>query len=147
MFGCQAHLPVDIMYSTREQALQSHGEYARDLQVRLHSAFGLVRKMPAKNADVKKASMTCCSLGDLAWLHTPAGYLINYIIFLLAVSKLSRKCHHIQQLNGNRQQKVVHFVKLSHAQLHHLSILLTLTSHQTDNSTPVTMLLATTYTS
>jgi len=31
MFGCLEHLPVDIMYSTREQVPQPHGEYAGNL--------------------------------------------------------------------------------------------------------------------
>ena len=34
MFGRQARLPIDFLYGTREESLQSQGEYARLLQLR-----------------------------------------------------------------------------------------------------------------
>jgi len=44
MFRRQARLPIDVLYGTREELYPSHGKYARLLQTRLSSAFGIVRQ-------------------------------------------------------------------------------------------------------
>ena len=54
MFSCRAHLPVETMYSTREKVPKPHGEYARNLQVRLQSAFDLVRENVSKEQQGQK---------------------------------------------------------------------------------------------
>jgi len=107
MFGCQANLPVDIIYSTREQALQPHGENARDLQVRLQSAFDLVRENASKeqrrqkNFYDMKVHVDPYQWGDLAWLHTPAIKGVSHKLHypwtgpFKIIEKISESTYHI----------------------------------------------------
>lgn len=44
MYGCQARLPVDVMYRSIEQPLRSYEEYAKLLQHRLQRAFDLMKQ-------------------------------------------------------------------------------------------------------
>ena len=154
MFGRQARLPVDIMYSTREQVPKPHGEYARDLQVRLQSAFDLVRENVSKEQQRQKDFYDIKIHGnpfqkeDLVWLHTPAvkkgaSRKLHHPWSgpFKVIKKISESTYRIQQLYGNRHRKVVHFDRLkpcSAAPLANANSNRPAQEHQTGNEIHVT---------
>ena len=125
MFGCQARLPVDVMYRPIEQPLQSYGEYIKLLQHRLQRAFDLVKQhvttehLRHKEFYDPKIYGKPYKIGDLVWLHSPVPkqescHKLHHPRTgpFKVLKQLSDTTYCIQKLHGNRQYKVVHFDRL-----------------------------------
>ena len=124
MFGREARLPLDTIYGTNQSPLDlpSTGEYATQLQSRLLHAYDLVRKhlgMHHKRQKVfydKKVHGKPYKSGDLVWLHSPvpprgASRKLYYPWTgpFKVIKKLSDVTYRIQQAQGKRVRKIVHF--------------------------------------
>ena len=124
MFGREARLPLDIMYGTNQTplALPSAGEYAKQLQNHLLNSYDLVRKhieIHYQRQTVsydKRMHGKPYKPGDLVWLHSsvpPRGASTKlYYPWtgpFKVVKKLSEVTYRIQQAQGKRVRKIVHF--------------------------------------
>jgi len=76
--------------------------------------------------------------GDLIWPVIKKGASHNLGLALSRYKKISESTYRIQQLNGNRQQKVVHFDRVKTCSAALLVNFNTLPPDQTDNEAPVT---------
>ena len=123
MFGRKARLPLDIMYGTNQPtAVHSMGAYAMQLQNLLLTAYDLVRDhittqhQRQKTLYDKKVHGKSYKLGDLVWLHSPVPPRgSSHKLYhpwtgpFKVVKKLSEVTYRVQQLQGLRTRKVVHF--------------------------------------
>jgi len=124
MFGRQARLPIDVLYGTREDSYQSHGNYAKLLECRLTNAFDIVREHVSKEHQRQKHFYDAkvhgepYKAGDYVWLHSPPPKGTSRKLHhpwtgpFKVIKKVSDATYHIQHLYGNRQRKVVHFDRL-----------------------------------
>ena len=123
MFGRQARLPidVDVLHGTREESLQSQGEYARPMQLRLSSAFDIVREHGSKWQKEfydAKVHGEPYKTGEFVWLHPPPPKGMSCKLHhpwtgpYKVIKKVSDVTYQIQHLYGNGQHKVIHFDKL-----------------------------------
>ena len=78
MFGCQAHLPVDIMFGTNKADNATYGEYATKLKTVMEHAFHRVReRVDGKHQRQEEFYDSKChgkplQPGELVWLHSNA---------------------------------------------------------------------------
>ena len=100
MYGRQARIPIDLIYSTPEPSDQSQGEYARNLCQSLEKAYSTARERLQTAAQRQKTNYDQCihgehfKVGDLVYLHTqlsPKESLGSYIVPGLGPSVLSRE--------------------------------------------------------
>ena len=125
MFGRQARIPVDVIYGTPNNTTQSPNEYAATLGKQMSQAFALARKhSEAKHVRQKeiydrKVHGKPYQKGDYVWLHSPMGkreaskklyhpWSGPYRV----VKKLSEANYRIEQFQGRRTRKIVHFDRL-----------------------------------
>jgi len=125
MFGRQARIPVDVMYAVPNSTPQSPNEYAATLGKQMGQAFTLARKHSLtkherqKEIYDKKVHGKPYQKGDHVWLHSPMGkrepskklyhpWSGPYRV----VKKLSEANYRIEQLQGRRNRKIVHFDRL-----------------------------------
>ena len=126
MFGREAQLPLDILYGTNQPtAVHSMGEYAKQLQNRLLTAYELVREhistqhQRQKTLYDKKVHGKPYKPGDLVWLHSPVPPRgSSHKLYhpwtgpFKVVKKLSEVTYRLQQVQRPRTRKVVHFDRL-----------------------------------
>ena len=125
MFGRQARIPVDVMFGSSPDVINSPSTYASTLQKSLTLAYDQVRdKMNTtfqrqKQFYDKKVHGKPFSVGDLVWLYSPAvpsgqakklyhPWTGPYEV----VKKLSDATYRIVNTNSRRQRFVVHFDRL-----------------------------------
>ena len=129
MFGCQAQLPVDIIYrpscTDSQSAPPSTSAYASQLQTRLLTAFDLVRDHASTHHKRQKAFYDQKVYGkpympgDLVWLYslvpqkgTSRKLYHAWTGPFKVVKKISDVTYRIQQQQGKRTRKIVHFDRL-----------------------------------
>ena len=125
MFGCQATLPLDVIYGMPEPAIQSPSEYAKVLHKQMTEAFALIRSKLATQHERQKDFYNHkvhgkpYAPGNLVWLHSPVigkgksrklhhPWTGPYKV----IKKLSDVTYRVQKLQGCKQRKVVHFNQL-----------------------------------
>ena len=126
MFGRQAQLPIDIIYrpthADSQTAPLSTNEYASLLQTRLRTAFDLVREHASTNHQRQKAFYDQkvhgkpYMPGDLVWFYSsvPQKGSSRKLYHpwtgpFKVVKRISDVTYRIQQLQGKRKRKIVHF--------------------------------------
>ena len=114
MFGCQATLPLDVIYGMPEPAIQSPSEYAKVLHKQMTETFALVRSKLATQHECQdfynhKVHGKPYAPGNLVLLHSP---VIDKGKSCKLVKKLSDATYRVQKLQGRKQRKVVHFDQL-----------------------------------
>lgn len=125
MFGCNARLPVDLMYGIGKPDVVAYGEYATRLKKSMKAAYLRVRENISKKHESQKQFYDRKCHGDpfqprdLVWLHSP-----------VVPRGKSKKLHHpwtgpwriterlsevtyrIRDCNRRHRQVVVHFDRL-----------------------------------
>ena len=129
MLGRQAQLPVDIIYRPSCTDLQSASPptsaYASELQNRLLRAFDLVRDHTSMHHERQKAFYDrkvygkLYTPGDSVWLYSPVPQRgTSRKLYhpwtgpFKVVKKISDVTYRIQQQQGKRVRKIVHFDRL-----------------------------------
>ena len=124
MFGCQARLPIDLVYGTKVQQIPVK-EYATSTKQALEEAYGLVRqKLKVAHCFQKayydrKLHGKPFAVGDLVWLFSPAvprGHSKKlhhpWTGLYRVIAKLSENDYRIKKLTGRKTVQVVHFDRL-----------------------------------
>lgn len=125
MFGRQARLPIDLMYGTPQDSVESTSDYAATLKTSLEQAYSKCRNKFNLTQERQKELYDehihgkPYQVGDLVWLHSP-----------VIKPGASKKLHHswqgpyevvkcisdityrVQTTNGPRKRHVVHFNRL-----------------------------------
>ena len=125
MFGRQARVPADVMYGAPTSSAHSVNQYAANLRKQLDSAFALARShslsshLRQKELYDKKVHGKPYKKGDFVWLHSPLSKRgVNKKLYHpwsgphKVVKKLSDANYRIEQLQGRRNRKIVHFDRL-----------------------------------
>ena len=127
MFGLQAKLPIDVMYSTNTPGTTTKltCEYAKSLQKTMSEAFVRVRNHTSKYHQRHKELYDKSvhgkphKKGELVWLHTPpSSRNTSRKLYhpwsgpFQVVKQISESTYRIQQLVGRKSCKVVHFDRL-----------------------------------
>ena len=127
MFGREARMPVDLMYSTdtARPPVVPTAQYAAGTKKSLQEAYRQVRRKLAvaharrKDHYDKKIHGQPFKIGDLVWLHSPAvprgkskklhhPWSGPYRV----ITKISESDYRIKKLRGNRRLQIVHFNRL-----------------------------------
>ena len=125
MFGQQARIPADVMYGAPTSSAYSVNQYAATLRKQLDSAFALAQNhslsshLRQKALYDKKVHGKPYKKDDFVWLHSPLSKRgVNKKLYhpwsgpYKVVKKLSDANYRIQQLQGRRNRKIVHFDRL-----------------------------------
>ena len=125
MFGRQARLPADVIYGTANTAEQSVTDYARTLRRKMENAFILARehslKQHHKQKELydRKVHGKPFEKGDYIWLNSPMGRRGTskklhhpWTGPFKVLKRISDSTYRIQQLEGRKHRKIVHFDRL-----------------------------------
>ena len=125
MYGRQARIPIDLIYSTPEPSDQSQGEYARNLRQSLEKAYSTARERLQTAAQRQKTNYDKCihgepfTVGDLVYLHNPVvpkgkcrKLHCPWTGPFSVIKRISDNVYHIQDTNNKRKRQVIHFDRL-----------------------------------
>ena len=127
MFGRQAKLPIDVMYNTKAPDVTTPltCEYVKSLRKKMSEAFERVREHSSKYHQRhkelydKNVHGKPHKKGELVWLHTPpSSRNTSRKLYhpwsgpFRVVKQISESTYRIQQIDGRRIRKIVHFNRL-----------------------------------
>ena len=125
MYGRQARIPVDLIYSTPEPSDQSHGEYARNLRQSLENAYSTARERLQTAAQRQKTNYDQrihgepFKVGDLVYLHNPVvpkgksrKLHCPWTGPFSVIKRISDNVYRIQDTNNKKKRQVIHFDRL-----------------------------------